>query len=87
MDIADICSRLEELTEVVKGIEVGLGRLSYGDAMFPLAERPPTPSANPRARYVPTDWPRIGGRIDLPDVAAPRVELVLGAWPPKGLAA
>ena len=69
MDIADICSRLETLVQAVKGIEVGLGRLSYGDAMFPLAERPPTPSANPRPRYVPTDWPRIGGRVDLPDVS------------------
>ena len=68
MDNADICSRLDALTEAVKGIEVGLERLSCGDAMSPSAERPPTPSANPRARYVPTDWPRIGGRVDLPDV-------------------
>jgi hypothetical protein len=69
MDIADICSRLEVLTEVVRGIEVGLGRLSYGDPMFPLAERPPAPSPNPRSRYVPTDWPRIGGRVELPDMS------------------
>jgi hypothetical protein len=69
MDIADICSRLETLTEAVKGIEVGLGRLSDGDAMFALAERPPTPSPNPRPRYVPTDWPRIGGRVELPDMS------------------
>jgi hypothetical protein len=68
MDIADICARLEALTEVVRGVEAGLGKLCYGDVLSPAAERPPAPSANPRPRYIPTDWPRIGGRIDLPDV-------------------
>ena len=68
MDNADICSRLDALTEVVKGIEITLGKLSCGDFLFASNEMLSTPSANPRARYVPTDWPRIGGRVDLPDV-------------------
>lgn len=71
LDIADICSKLEALTEAVRGIEVGLEKLSCGDyvAVMQLAERPPIPSPNPRRRYFPTDWPRIGGRAELPDVS------------------
>jgi hypothetical protein len=34
MNIADICSRLEALTEAVKGIEVGLEEMSYRGAGF-----------------------------------------------------
>ena len=32
-----------------------------------MAELPPAPSPNQRPRYLPTDWPKIGGRIDLPE--------------------
>ena len=70
MDIADICSRLEALTEAARRIEAGLEKLSDGGSGFaiPLAELPPIPSADPRLRYFPTDWPRIGGRVDLPEI-------------------
>jgi hypothetical protein len=68
MDDAEICSRLDALSTAVKGIEDSLKQLSGGGA-FSSVERPPTPSANPRPRYVPTDWPRIGGRVELPDMS------------------
>ncbi len=55
MDDAEICSRLDALSTAVKGIEDSLKQLSGGGA-FSSVERPPTPSANPRPRYVPTDW-------------------------------
>ena len=64
MDIADICSRLEALTEAVRGIALGMEQTSYRGAAFaaPMAELPPAPSPNQRPRYLPTDWPKIGGR-------------------------
>ena len=65
MDIADICSRLEALTEAVRGIALGLGKDIVPTAppfAVPMAELPPAPSPEPRPRYLPTDWPRIGGR-------------------------
>jgi len=69
MDIADICSRLEALTEAVRGIALGMEQTSYRGAIFaaPMTELPPAPSPNQRPRYLPTDWPKIGGRIDLPE--------------------
>jgi hypothetical protein len=69
MDIADICSRLEALTEAVRGIALGMEQTSHRGAAFaaPMAELPPAPSPNQRPRYLPTDWPKIGGRIDLPE--------------------
>jgi hypothetical protein len=70
MDIADICSRLEALTEAVRGIGLGLEEMSYRGAAFaaPMAELPPMPSPNPRPRRLPADWPKIGGRVDLAEI-------------------
>ena len=71
MNIAEVRSALETLTEALRGIEVELAGLRHSGAAAasPAAERLPIPSPNPRPQYVPTDWPRIGGRVDLPDMS------------------
>jgi hypothetical protein len=69
MDMIDICTRLEALTEAVRGIGLGLEEMSNRGVASagPMAELPPAPSPNQRPRYLPTDWPKIGGRGDLPE--------------------
>jgi hypothetical protein len=70
MDAQEICLKLEALTDAVRGVELRLEAMAYRGGAFatPMAELPPTPSPNPRPRYLPTDWPRIGGRVELPKV-------------------
>ena len=71
MSIADICMKLDALTEAVRGIEAGLEKLRCAGAALalPAAATPAILSPKPRPRYFPSDWPKIGGRDDLPEVS------------------
>jgi hypothetical protein len=71
MSIAEVCLKLEALTEAVRAIEAGLEKLAAASAALarPAAELPAILSPKPRPRYFPSDWPKIGGRDDLPEVS------------------
>jgi hypothetical protein len=68
MDTVDIGAQLEALAEAVKSIRLDVDALSARRVALPtpMLEAPPAPSPDRRPRYLPTDWPRVGGRARLP---------------------
>ena len=67
MNIAQIRSQMQMLADALCDVESNLARLfeSQGPEPTQSIEHSPTSLAVFRPRYVPSDWPRVGGREEL----------------------